>query len=64
MAVERAQAAQSKIRQHLDLVVVAIKKKSAIIGFNPNSEPVIDAGDGLNELGSAESLRCMEEIPD
>ena len=62
MLVKQARAASSKIRQHLDFIVVAMKKKNSFKGVNPNSESVIEAGDCLTTLGTAESLRCVEEI--
>jgi voltage-gated potassium channel len=53
---------QSEIRQNLGIIILAMKKKNGSMGFNPNSESVIEAGDCLIALGAAESLRRLEVI--
>ena len=41
----------SGIRQEMDIIIVAIRKKSGEMGFNPSSETCIEAGDTLIALG-------------
>ena len=63
MAVKRARAMESHIRQHNELIVVVMKKKNDIIRINRNSESVIKAGDGFTALDDPASLRSNEESP-
>ena len=63
MAVKQIRAESPRIRQNLDFIVVARKKKNGIIRFNPNSESVIEAGDGLSVIGATKSPRRVEKIP-
>lgn len=53
---------QSEIRQNLGIIVLAMKKKNGVMGFNPAAESLIEAGDCLIALGAAESLRRLEEM--
>jgi voltage-gated potassium channel len=52
----------SGIRQKLGIIIVAMKKKSGTMAFNPTSDAVIESGDYLIALGPAESLRQLGEI--
>jgi voltage-gated potassium channel len=53
---------QSGIRQQLGIIVVAIKKRSGQMVFNPTSDSVIETGDYLIALGPIENVRQLEEI--
>jgi len=53
---------QSEIRKKLGIIIVAMKKKDGAMGFDPASESRIEAGDCLIALGTAESLRKLEEM--
>jgi voltage-gated potassium channel len=53
---------QSEIRQNLGIIVLAMKKKSGIMGFNPTPDSLIDPGDCLIVLGAAAGMRKLEEI--
>ena len=53
---------ESGIRQNLDLIVVAIKKVSGEMLFNPKSETVIEAGDTLIALGNKKNLGKLEQL--
>lgn len=52
----------SGIRQKLNIIVVAIKKESGHMDFNPSSGSIIEAGDRLIVLGGQKSLRRLEAI--
>ncbi len=53
---------ESGIRQRLDLIIVAIKKSSGKMLFNPRSETIIEAGDTLIALGNTHNLTKLEEL--
>ncbi len=53
---------ESGIRQRLDLIIVAIKKSSGKMLFNPRSETIIEAGDTLIALGNKYNLTKLEEL--
>ncbi|MCI0419828.1 MAG: potassium channel protein [Acidobacteria bacterium] len=53
---------QSEIRKKLGIIIVAMKKKDGVMGFDPAAESKIEAGDCLIALGTAESLRRLEEM--
>ncbi len=53
---------ESGIRQRLDLIIVAIKKASGEMLFNPKSETIIEAGDTLIALGNKENLNRLEQL--
>lgn len=53
---------QSEIRKKLGIIIVAMKKKDGAMGFDPAAESRIEAGDCLIALGTAESLRKLEEM--
>jgi voltage-gated potassium channel len=51
---------QSSLRQRFDVIVVAIKKSSGEMLFNPSSETVISCGDILIVLGKPDKLKELE----
>ena len=53
---------QSMIRQNLGIIILAMKKKGGVMGFNPKSDSIIESGDCLIALGVAESMRKLEEL--
>lgn len=53
---------QSEIRQKLGIIIVAMKKKDGAMGFDPAADSTIEAGDCLIALGTAQSLRKLEEM--
>lgn len=53
---------QSEIRRKLGIIIVAMKKKDGAMGFDPAADSRIEAGDCLIALGTAESLRKLEEM--
>jgi voltage-gated potassium channel len=53
---------QSEIRKKLGIIIVAMKKKDGAMGFDPSAESRIEAGDCLIALGTADSLRKLEEM--
>ena len=52
----------SGIRQDLGLIIVAIKKPSGDMAFNPSSESKIELGDTLLALGEKKNLLRLEKI--
>jgi voltage-gated potassium channel len=46
----------TNIRSELDIVIVSIRRANGEIVFNPNGDAIIDVGDMLIAIGSAESL--------
>jgi voltage-gated potassium channel len=44
------------------IIVVAIKKKSGHMVFNPPAETVLDAGDILIAIGSRENLATLSQL--
>jgi voltage-gated potassium channel len=53
---------ESGIRSDLDLIVVAIKKQSGKMIYNPSSETQIEAGDTLITLGERRNLDKLEKL--
>jgi len=47
---------ETNIRSALNIVIVSIRRNSGAIEFNPNGDALIQAGDMLIAIGSAESL--------
>jgi len=47
---------ESGIRQQMDIIIVAIRKKTGEMEFNPSSETLIEAGDTLIALGKDNDL--------
>jgi len=52
----------SKIRPRFNLIIIAIKKKSGDMVFNPGPKEVIDAGDTLLAVGSKSDLTAILDI--
>ena len=52
----------SGIRQQMDIIIVAVRKKSGEMSFNPSSETQIEAGDILISLGKSKDLAKLEAI--
>jgi len=52
----------SGIRQKLDIIVVAIKKATGAMNFNPSPDSVLEGGDVLIALGRPEMLRRLEDM--
>jgi voltage-gated potassium channel len=52
----------SQLRQALGIILVAIKKKSGEMIFNPAPEAVLDAGDILITLGHRQQLDQLEKL--
>jgi K+/H+ antiporter YhaU regulatory subunit KhtT len=50
------------LRKKLGIIIVAMKKKDGAMGFDPAAESRIESGDCLIALGTAESLRKLEEM--
>ncbi|MFH1349703.1 MAG: potassium channel protein [Pseudomonadota bacterium] len=52
----------SGIRQDMDVIIVAIKKKDGDMRFNPSSKTRIEAGDILISLGKSDDLEKLSAI--
>ena len=53
---------ETNIRSQLNIVIVSIRRANGDIVFNPNAEAVIQAGDMLIAIGSAESLAQLTAL--
>jgi voltage-gated potassium channel len=53
---------ESGIRSQLDIVIVSIRRSDGRMLFNPSGDSVIEAGDMLIAIGSAESLMKLTEL--
>lgn len=53
---------ETNIRSELDIVIVSIRRASGEIIFNPNGDAIIEAGDMLIAIGSAESLAELTSL--
>ena len=53
---------ETNIRSQLNIVIVSIRRVNGDIVFNPNAEAVIQAGDMLIAIGSAESLAQLTAL--
>ena len=53
---------ESGIRQEMDIIIVAIRKKTGEMSFNPSSETRIEANDTLIALGKNNELLKLEKI--
>ena len=51
----------SGIRQELDVIIVAVRKKDGEMQFNPSSQTRIEAGDTLISLGKRDDLAKLEK---
>jgi voltage-gated potassium channel len=52
----------SGIRQDMDVIIVAVKKKNGEMAFNPSSQTLIEAGDTLISLGKSDDLVKLSVI--
>ncbi|MBW1799896.1 MAG: TrkA C-terminal domain-containing protein, partial [Deltaproteobacteria bacterium] len=52
----------SGIRQDMDVIIVAIRKKDGEMKFNPSSHTQIEADDTLISLGKSDDLEKLEKI--
>jgi voltage-gated potassium channel len=53
---------ESGIRQEMDVIIVAVRKKNGEMKFNPSSQTRIEAGDTLISLGKSDDLRKLSKI--
>jgi voltage-gated potassium channel len=53
---------ESGIRKDLGIIIVAIKRETGEMEFNPTSTSIIRKGDTLIAMGRMEQLRAMEEL--
>jgi voltage-gated potassium channel len=56
------QLSETNIRSKLNIVIVSIRRVNGEIVFNPSAETVIQAGDMLIAIGSAESLAQLTAL--
>ena len=54
--------AQSKVRTDIGVMIVAIKRSSGYMVFNPSFKSIIEDGDTLIVLGEPQHLKALEEI--
>jgi voltage-gated potassium channel len=52
----------SGIRQEMDVIIVAIKKREGEMEFNPSSKTRIEAGDTLIALGKSEDISKLTKV--
>ena len=52
----------SGIRQEMDVIIVAIRKKDGLMEFNPSSQTLIEQGDTLIALGKSNDLDKLADI--
>lgn len=52
----------SGIRQEMDVIIVAIRKKNGEMSFNPSSQTRIESGDTLISLGKSDDLKKLATI--
>jgi len=52
----------SGIRQEMDVIIVAIRKKDGEMAFNPSSKTRIEAGDILIALGKSEDISKLAKV--
>ena len=53
---------ESGIRQEMDVIIVAVRKKDGEMKFNPSSQTRIEARDTLISLGKSDDLRKLSKI--
>jgi voltage-gated potassium channel len=51
---------ESRVRQNLNVIVLALKKKNGTIVFNPTGNTRVESGDVLIAMGNRSELRNME----
>ena len=59
---EEPKSEMKLIRSKLDMIIVAIKKKSGHMEFNPSAASVLEEGDRLIAIGEREQLRRLEAM--
>lgn len=52
----------SKIRSDLDIIIVAVKRRSGHMEFNPSAKTIIEEGDRLVAIGDRSQLNILEKI--
>jgi voltage-gated potassium channel len=52
--------AESEVREHLDVMVIAVRKADGALRFNPAPGEMLEAGDRLLVVGEAQSLKGLE----
>jgi voltage-gated potassium channel len=52
----------SGIRQEMDVIIVAIRKKDGEMSFNPSSQTRIESGDTLISLGKSDDLKKLATV--
>ena len=52
----------SKLRQNYGVIIVAIKKSSDRMVFNPTPSETLEAGDVIVVIGRSEDLKRMSDI--
>jgi voltage-gated potassium channel len=52
----------SGIRQQMDVIIIAVRKKGGEMKFNPSSQTQIEAGDTLIALGESEDISRLAKI--
>ena len=52
----------SGIRQEMNVIIIAIKKKNGTMSFNPSSNTLIEAGDTLISLGNNKNLERLSSV--
>ena len=52
----------SGIRQEMDVIIVAIRKKDGEMKFNPSSQTRIESGNTLISLGKSDDLKKLATI--
>jgi voltage-gated potassium channel len=50
------------IRKELGIIIVAIKRESGTMEFNPTSTSIIRKGDTLVAMGETKQLKALEEL--
>lgn len=50
------------MRQHLDMIIIAIRKPDDRMVFNPKADTVFEAGDVIVVVGCARSLKQLERM--
>ena len=53
---------ESRIRQEMNVIIVAIRKKNGEMKFNPSSQSIIESGDILIALGYGSELVRLSSI--
>jgi voltage-gated potassium channel len=52
----------SKIRSDLDIIIVAVKRRSGHMEFNPSAKTIIEEGDRLVAIGDRSQLNILERV--